>query len=433
MRFLFVHGTGVRREGYDPLFALVARRLGERFPGADVVPCYWGDDHGATLGAGGASVPGFPGLPAQPGPSAPSSGPADGADGADDWTLLIADPLCELRVLAELTGGDDGFAFPGTRHAGSDVAERLAGLAAPSGTGEETAAELAALLDATVLAGHLPAALHRIDSAEEFVRACEQAADPVAGAELTAATARALTAQLLAAAGADALCTGDERDRITELLADRLGGAARGPLGRAAAVLGTLGMRIAGQRLLDRKRGALTVGAAPALGDILRYQARGGPLRAFLTERITAAPGPTVVIGHSLGGIALVDCLALAAADGAALPGLELLVTVGSQAPFLHELGALHGLEPGAGLPAGFPAWLNVYDPRDLLGYRAAPVFPGDPRVTDREVSSRQPFPQCHSAYFKLDAVYEAIAGALRPAGGTAAGTATGPAAGAAG
>ncbi|MFD0345709.1 hypothetical protein ACFQ0M_05720 [Kitasatospora aburaviensis] len=42
MRFLFVHGTGVRREGYDPLFELVARELTERSPAADVVPCYWG-------------------------------------------------------------------------------------------------------------------------------------------------------------------------------------------------------------------------------------------------------------------------------------------------------------------------------------------------------------------------------------------------------
>ncbi|MFD0345706.1 hypothetical protein ACFQ0M_05705 [Kitasatospora aburaviensis] len=119
------------------------------------------------------------------------------------------------------------------------------------------------------------------------------------------------------------------------------------------------------------------------------------------------------MIGHSLGGIALVDCLALAAARGEAPAGLRLLVTVGSQAPFLHELGALNGLEPGAALPAGFPAWLNVYDPGDVLGYRAAPVFPGDPRVTDHEVSSRQPFPYCHSAYFKLPALYDRIAAAL--------------------
>ncbi|MFD0345707.1 hypothetical protein ACFQ0M_05710 [Kitasatospora aburaviensis] len=41
-------------------------------------------------------------------------------------------------------------------------------------------------------------------------------------------------------------------------------------------MLGRLGMRLGGQRLLERHRGALTAGATPALGDILRYQARGG-------------------------------------------------------------------------------------------------------------------------------------------------------------
>ncbi|MGW4897415.1 hypothetical protein ACWEQL_34960 [Kitasatospora sp. NPDC004240] len=421
MRFLFVHGTGVRREGFDPLFALVAEELGARFPDAEVAPCYWGDEYGAALGAGGASIPGFPGLPAQAGPTGPTgpTGPwSPVAEEHDDWTLLLADPLCELRVLAELTTEDYGFGFPGAPHPGALATELLSGLAADPATAATGAggARLAELLDATGLTPHLPGALRQVDGAEEFARACEQAFDPVAGAELTAATARALVAQLLADAGPGALCTGDERDRLVELFADLFGGTARGPAGRAAAVLGRLGMRVGGQRLLDAKRGTLTVGATPALGDILRYQARGGALRAFLAERITAAPGPTVVIGHSLGGIALVDCLALAAADGAPLPGLDLLVTVGSQAPFLHELGALNGLEPGAALPPGFPDWLNLYDPRDLLGYRAGPVFPGDPRVTDREVSSRQPFPHCHSAYFKLPAVYDAIAAAVHHA-----------------
>ncbi|MFF9785151.1 hypothetical protein [Streptomyces nigrescens] len=124
---------------------------------------------------------------------------------------------------------------------------------------------------------------------------------------------------------------------------------------------------------------------------------------------ITASSEPTVVIGHSLGGIALVDLCALTAVDGRPLSGAYLLVTVGSQAPFLHELGALTGLQPAAGLPLHFPRWLNIFDRTDLLAYRAQPIFPDDPRVIDHEVSSRQPFPLSHSAYWKLDAVYDRI------------------------
>ncbi|MFJ6785347.1 hypothetical protein [Streptomyces yangpuensis] len=427
MRFLFVHGTGVRRERHDRLFALVRERLTARFPGAAVDSCYWGDRFGATLGAGGRSVPGL----------RPAAGPAPEPDPVDvetaEWTLLLADPLCEVRVLAEAgwpgagpgpgggpEGGDgsayaddDAFAMPGVQPAGVRVVALLAALPpAPPHPGDE----LGALLHGTGLAADFPAALDTAARSAEAARAAERATDEPQARELATALARAVTAGALAAAGADADCTGAERDRLVELLTTRLGGDARVPGARAAAVLGRLAMRVTTQPLLNAWRGSLTVGATPALGDILRYQARGHDLRAFLHARITAAPGPTVLIGHSLGGIALVDLLALAAARGEAVPGAELLVTVGSQAAFLHELGALAALEPGGKLPYGFPRWLNVYDRQDVLSYLAGPVFPGDPRITDHEIGSRQPFPACHSAYWKQDSLYERIEQAVAEA-----------------
>ncbi|MEU5067941.1 hypothetical protein ACFCZQ_06555 [Streptomyces virginiae] len=418
MRFLFVHGTGVRRERHDRLFALVRERLTARFPEARVDSCYWGDRFGATLGAGGRSVPGL----------RPAAGSAPDAVDAEtaEWTLLLADPLCELRVLAEAGwadggqdpygpagGDDDAFAMPGVQPAGVRVLALLAGLPpAPPHPGDE----LGALLHGTGLAAGFPAALTAAADSTEAARAADRATGEPQARELATALARAVTAGALAAAGADADCTGAERDRLVELLTTRLGGDARVPGARAAAVLGRLAMRVTTQPLLNAWRGSLTVGATPALGDILRYQARGHDLREFLHARIAAAPGPTVLIGHSLGGIALVDLLALAAARGEAVPGTELLVTVGSQAPFLYELGALTALEPGAKLPYGFPRWLNVYDRQDVLSYLAGPVFPGDPRITDHEIGSRQPFPACHSAYWKQDALYERIEQAVAEA-----------------
>ncbi|MFB0631449.1 hypothetical protein [Streptomyces sp. AB3(2024)] len=458
MRFLFVHGTGVRRERHDALFALVREGLTARFPGTAVESCFWGERFGASLGAGGRSVPGL------------RTG-RDGAEDADaaevaEWGLLLADPLCELRVLAEAgwdtaraaggSGGpeddDDPFAMPGIRAAGARVLERLDRLdrlerldlshradapgrsagspgdpgagapADPDGTAAPGAAgadELTSLLHGTGLAPGFRAALETVARSEEAARAGERATAEPEARELATALARAVTAAALAAAaaGADADCTAAERDRLVELLTARLGGDARVPGARAAAVLGRLAMRVTTQPLLNARRGALTVGATPALGDILRYQARGAGLRSFLHERITAVPGPTVLIGHSLGGIALVDLLALEAATGGPVPGAELLVTVGSQAPYLHELGALTALAPGSALPYGFPRWLNVYDRQDVLSYLAAPVFPGDPRVTDHEVSSRQPFPASHSAYWKQRSLYERIEQAVNEAG----------------
>ncbi|WP_371618586.1 hypothetical protein [Streptomyces sp. NBC_00454] len=431
MRFLFVHGTGVRRERHDTLFALVRDRLTDRFPDAAVDSCFWGERFGATLSAHGRSVPGL---------RLPGGATGEEDDGTAEWGLLIADPLCELRVLAEAgwdTGaaggedgyGDDGFAMPGVRSAGVRVLELLADLAdladlaegdgvsgALEAPGAPGAREQAALLLGTGLAAGFPAALEAVAGSAEAPRAGARATEEHQAVELATALARAVTAAALASAGAEADCTGAERDRLVELLTNRLGGDARVPGARAAAVLGRLAMRVSTQPLLNAWRGSLTVGATPALGDILRYQARGADLRAFLLARITADPGPTVLIGHSLGGIALVDLLALAAARGEPVPGAALLVTVGSQAPFLYELGALTGIAPGTKLPYAFPRWLNVYDRQDVLSYLAEPVFPGDPRVSDHEIGSRQPFPACHSAYWKQDSLYARIEQAVAEA-----------------
>ncbi|MEV6956020.1 hypothetical protein [Streptomyces sp. NPDC051183] len=418
MRFLFVHGTGVRRERHETLFALVKAGLTARFPGAAVDSCFWGDRFGATLSAGGRSVPGM-GAPEHPG--APDPADAETAE----WALLLTDPLCEVRVLAEAGWDDgpadgDGFGMPGVRPPGIQVLQLLDRLAElPGGAGDPgtpEGGELAALLHGTGLAAGFPAALEATAASAEAARAGERATGQPQARELATALARAVTAAALASAGAEADCTGVERDRLVELLTTRLGGDARVPGARAAAVLGRLAMRVTTQPLLNAWRPSLTADATPALGDILRYQARGAELREFLHERITAEPGPTVLIGHSLGGIALVDLLALAAARGEPVPGVGLLVTVGSQAPFLYELGALTGISPGTKLPYAFPHWLNVYDRHDLLSYLASPVFPGDPRVSDHRIASRQPFPACHSAYWKQAALYERIEQAVAEA-----------------
>ncbi|MEU9349273.1 hypothetical protein AB0D74_49585 [Streptomyces sp. NPDC048278] len=368
------------------------------------MPCYWGDAFGSSLGAGGASIPG----------TATTRGTDDPEEtDAAEWLLLLTDPLCELRVLAALGTADDGLAMPGLQSAGERVADGLRKLPRELSSGSYDEDELARLLQDTGLLDGYNSALDELADSDEFRDACAVVQDDVSAAELTTAVSRAVVATLLADSGEAVICTGDERDRMVDLLSGRIGGTARGALLRASAVLLRLGQRLTPQSVLDRKRGEATSAGASAVGDILRYQARGGPLRDHLAQLIAESPEPPVVIGHSLGGIALVDALALAAIRQEPLP-VRLLVTVGSQAPFLHELGALAGLPPGATLPPDFPQWLNIYDRRDLLSYLAAPVFPGDPRVADHEVRSRQPFPASHSAYWKLGAVYDRIGEALR-------------------
>jgi hypothetical protein len=404
MRFLFVHGTGVRRERHDELFERVRKGLLARFPQAAVSSCFWGDRFGATLSVGGRSVPGLQQTRVAGDDEFLAAAPTDRE--AAEWALLLADSSCELRVLAEVGWDTEkDFAMPGVRAAGANVLELLTKLV-PDPDGSD---ELGALLRDTGLHGYYAQALGATAGSEEATYAAERAVDEPAARELAAALARAVVAASLACAGADADCTGGERDRLVELLTARLGGDARMPGGRVAALLGKLAMRVTTQPALNVWRGSITAGATPFLGDILRYQARGDALREHLRGQIAGEPGPTVLIGHSLGGVALVDLLALDAARGGSRGGARLLVTVGSQAPFLYELGALCGLAPGDLLPERFPRWLNIYDRQDLLAFLAEPVYAGDSRVTDYEVSSRQPFPICHSAYWKLDAVYDQI------------------------
>lgn len=103
-----------------------------------------------------------------------------------------------------------------------------------------------------------------------------------------------------------------------------------------------------------------------------------------------------------MGGIACVDLLVQQQ-----LSQVELLVTVGSQAPFLYEINALYSLEYGQLLPEHFPEWLNIYDLRDFLSYVGKKVFPD--RVQDVRVDSKQPFPRSHGAYWTNAKTWEAI------------------------
>ncbi|MFD8819629.1 hypothetical protein ACFV23_51195, partial [Streptomyces sp. NPDC059627] len=147
----------------------------------------------------------------------------------------------------------------------------------------------------------------------------------------------------------------------------------------------------------------LPAGAQGAGGEGVLTRPGGAPSGAAAAAAVQEAEPPVVVLAHSLGGIAALDLLVLRP-----LPQVALLVTVGSQAPFLYELGALPSLEPGCPLPAHVPPWLNVYDRRDLLSYLGAGVFPG--RVRDVALDSRQPFPLSHSAYWSNPELYRVLA-----------------------
>ncbi|MDF6046375.1 hypothetical protein LRD69_30475 [Streptomyces sp. JH14] len=380
---VFTHGTGVREPRLTTLLAQIASGLATTAPDAHLVAYRWGEQYGARLAAGGLSIPEGPGA----GTGRSTEGPGEQGDEAEEWARLYEDPLAELATAA--AGASAGVTPPGAAFPDERPRALLLDLAAHG----EPRAELLGPGFSEAAAG-----LARNPLLPPAAEALDQET-------LAWVLARALTATVIAAAiEADSPVQGegDARDAAVAELAGRLGaapaGTGRGPLLRMA---GKPFVRL-GSRYVVRRRRALTDAAHPAAGDILKYLARGEDMRQGLRDLVTRQEPPVVLLGHSLGGIISLDTLI-----SAPLPGVELLVTVGSQGPFLYETGALPALVHPDPLPAHVPSWLNVYDRRDLLGHAAEPLFPG--RAQDVATDSRQPFPVAHSAYWTDPAVYRAI------------------------
>jgi len=397
--FLFVHGTGVREAAYNQSFGQIATALEGR-PRTTLARCYWGG-LGARLSCNGASIPTY-----------------DTArrileagvelDEVGLWGLVYQDPLCELRALAARAGGRQELP-PGSVPPGRALDQRGKILQPPP--------ELATKLRQGGIDTAFPGARAAVTASNAYREALLAA--PAALAEYRVAIARALigeaAAQAEQAAGEEGALPAVRtdaalRDEIMRLLVEELGGQEYGIGGWVKKQLGGLatgiGSRV-GTFYTRRRRGAVTDAAYPFPGDILLYQARGGEIRSFIRNCLLEAAPPVVVLAHSLGGIACVDLLIEEPFEG-----VELLVTAGSQAPFLYEIGAMQSLATGQSLPERFPRWLNLYDRRDFLSYVGEKIFPD--RVRDVEVNNQQPFPESHGSYWTNPAVWNAIFGELK-------------------
>ncbi|WP_326761797.1 hypothetical protein OHB35_45365 [Streptomyces phaeochromogenes] len=381
---VFIHGTGVREPGFSALTGRFAAGLTGVRGEVCVVPYYWGGPYGATLAAGGASLPPEAGM---------SRGitEADPDDDTEAWAALYADPDAELVLAAS---------------GANPAVERPPGFVPPE-------QKIQALLSSLAAEGNLPVAeLGELGPALARATA-DLAAHPFLGPaaavlkpdDLAILTARSLVARVIATALDDDvpfIPVGDNRDIVVDRLAQALGAPPQG----AERGLRTLLLRSAGSaasRAVVRRRRALTQASHPAAGDVLRYLTRGERVRADLRTLVAGLEAPVTLVGHSLGGIIALDTLVTTP-----MPQVRLLVTAGSQGPFLYESGSLPSLIHPEPLPSHMPEWLNLYDPRDLLGFIGAGLFPG--RVTDIAVDSRQPFPAAHSAYWTNPAVYLHIA-----------------------
>jgi hypothetical protein len=395
---IFIHGTGTRGSNYTETLSLVKTELTRTSRRSDlrIVPCYWGEPYGSRLHQDGASIPLYDSTRS---PEAVASE----EEALVLWEMLYQDPLYELRTLVLGTTGSASF-VPGQLPPGDQLKTQVAAL--------QPSTDLKMKLSAAGIDTQFEEAKQLVTISTPYLDALSTATPPLN--PYRTAIARAIMAQAID------LCAQQQvyariaydawmRDAIVEQVADAIGPSERG-FGRwAAKQLFGLALRMSAMNHVQRQRGAITDAVFPFAGDILLYQARGDHIRAFIRDCIkeSSQQDPNVVLlAHSLGGIACVDLLVLEP-----LPEVKLLVTVGSQAPFLYELGALYSLSYGQHLPSHFPTWLNIYDLRDFLSYIGANVFPN--RVQDVLVDSKQPFPHAHGAYWTNPATWKAIVGRL--------------------
>lgn len=394
---VFIHGTGVRQAAHDAgVEALKAGLARHGLADVAVVGCSWGEQFGVDLD----QVPLT--LPPLPSTRAATETLTDAERLAAAWALLLDDPLFELRLIGQETSAAGTIVVVGGLPPDQAASDRLVALAAAlpnlDGTGL-TPTELAAAARGVGGSAELGAAAIVTGTAD--------------APALTGAAARAVVATALAAHRADppgtaplaAIDVAVRDDLVTRLEMALSGGPGRnlgdwikGKVAGFAAAHAT--------HWIQHRRDRVAGQSVPAIGDILHYQRRGDRISAFVAAALRGQAPPVVALGHSLGGIILVDLL-----SGPEAPPVDLLVTFGSQAPMLLALDALQVLRLGQATPRPFTPWLNIYNPDDLLSFVAQPIFAEIDGITDEPVFPGVPFPEAHGAYFQHDRFYQLLAG----------------------
>jgi hypothetical protein len=395
---IFVHGSGVRETAHKRVLADISAGLANLSNVVSVKGCCWGDAVGAKLNAGGSSIPKY----ALRGGQAVTSG--EDQDVAL-WRQLYSDPFFEIRVLA----------LGSTVQSGLHPNELAPGQLLDRAVRSLDFCILSDVLRKAELSSTIDIARDQVVSSQVY-----KAMLPTVTREMAIylqAISRAIVAQAIREASTASLddpaaaISKELRDDAIAAIRVQLGADEASPvdwivrrlLNTGVAMVGT-GLASLTTPLMSWRRGQAMDFASPICADVLLYQSRGKRIRDFINLSLTEVErNPIVAIGHSLGGVALVDLLNMSDLH----ERVKLLITIGSQAPYLYEIDALPSLRFGDALPNHFPPWINLYDPRDFVSFCGHAMF--HERIHDFELHSRLPFPQSHGAYFQNANTYAII------------------------
>ncbi len=383
---IYIHGIGVRGDAYDAMFDVLDDRLAREIPEAKLHHCRWGDKFGARLMAEGRSVPDYAHLGTSVGTE-----PDDNL--AAQWQWLYADSFIELKFLSKL----DANQAPHPPHLPASERQRFQRLSRWS-PGNEVKSSLSAIR----LTSCFQLALDELRSWPGLHLALRSESAIAAVGRALIARALVIGTQHGIPAPALKTITSIGRAVAEDIEGAHLSGPTSGwIMSKIAAPVTTA---------LQRRRALLMDHSVPLIGDILIYQAHADKIRARIKESMLAVGKKHVILAHSLGGVAAVELLI---DDKDARSCCCQIVTAGSQASFFYEIGALKTLPFGEKLPQNFPRWLNFYDRRDFLAFVGAEIFqPHD--IRDIEITSGQPFPQSHSAYWSQDRFWERLRSSIR-------------------
>jgi hypothetical protein len=407
----FVHGTGVRGKRLRDTLKVIRSGVANELRLADSVEvhaCSWGKQFPIDVSAVSSTLP-----PDERGPAPEEPAPEESAT---EWAILQQDPLFALRVAA--AGDLDRepppplvtVVVPYSGAAAVDTVRRMI---------DSVDLRRLNLEEVEVSEDKLKDAIALVRDSDELAGAARNATDDESiGMIACAIVAAVLWADHDAPQGAEPRLAVDveSRDNLTDELAIQLRTIVQDlpstgytqllvipGAGRMRRLAGFAAAR-ARTRYGVGHRADLTTKWAPAIADVLRYQRRGSDMLQFVSDALAKAAPPVLAVGHSLGGVMLVDLLCRN--DH---PHVKLLVTVGSQSPMFFVMDALEQLRPGTRHDEPFWPWLNLYSRTDLLSFYAHDVFPF-PHVVDKAIDIRAPFPQAHSAYWRTQQTYSVIA-----------------------
>ena len=212
--------------------------------------------------------------------------------------------------------------------------------------------------------------------------------------------------------------------RAVTVLAQKIGETVTSSLAAAGGQIQEFTTREAAN-LIDPVASMLAQGlhgaVAEGVGDILVYVdtrgTKGNPGK-IVNEVATALEAAradakekdgdrsVVLVGHSLGGVILYDVLTHFLPDYPC----DTLVTVGSQVALFEELhlfgSSVATDRPLTAVRGKIGRWINLFDPKDPLGYSVRRVYLG---VEDYEFSTRTNTVLAHTEYFTKPRFFERL------------------------